>query len=657
MTNQFSFLYLVRALAIATALLMAVAPAVLSSNTNSPNFAPEAKYPSSRPNTPRVETSKSSVRSEAGSSRPAAGQRKPTRPQQRARGTCDPQTKNINGVCTPTKKILALTDPIIVNVGDPPYDCGGRYLVPPILGNSNDPANDANRYQAPSSPQVAFFVPDAHNAQIRNCKIIGFDFGIFAIKGKTSAGSTVTNNIFTGNEIIAHYAGISVLSVDNTEVTNNKVTLTHIGGRAINVQWDSDRNTIRGNTLTGDFVSTRSGAYVAPSTDAGRNLVTVKSNPSGSKPQMGFIGTLQAADLPMLTAVVNGDIHQFRIGQSPVESDFAEDNIFDSNTITINLAGVQDGLLLGVPRRTMVKSNTIHLNSKSAIRVATQLGASKPFPGTCSGDPGRHCFDNSECNLSPAADPCLGTTSPQLVSSLWTSVDNTLEGNNIYAPFTDIGIATAGRNTRIIGNTIDLDPQLTGTPSPVSVGLAAIALFGDSFGNSANPGWGATVTRNTVSNVWPALGLITRAPGQPPSQEAFTARIGLNDFYTVYWLNNGQREPRYAVRVMTAPGMTPPDYVIPTDISINFSETIPPSTKPSGFGNFWAVDCPKDPTKADWFFASDVTPTLVTVNGAIASGVVIDDSKALADTVVRTVNLFLTPSPQPSRCPRPTPEP
>ena len=656
MTNQFSLLYLVRALAIATALLMAIASAVLPSNTNSANFAPEAKSTSSQPNTSRVQTDKLSLRPEAGFSGPAAGQRKPTRPQQRARGTCDPQMKNINGVCTTTKKILALTNPIVVNVGDPPYDCEDRYLVPPILSNSNDPANDANRYQAPSSPQVAFFVPDAHNAQIRNCKIIGFDFGIFAVKGKTSAGSTVTNNVFTNNEIIAHYAGISVLSVDNTEVTNNKVTLTHIGGRAINVQWDSDRNTIRGNTLTGDFVSTRSGAYVAPSTDASGNLVTVKSNPSGSKPQMVFIGTLQAADLPMLTAVVDGSIHQFRIGQSPVESDFAEDNIFDSNTITINLPGVQDGLLLGLPRRTMVKGNTIHLNSKSAIRVATQLGASRSFPGTCSGDPGIHCFDNSECNLSPAAGQCSGTTPPQLVSSLWTAVDNTLEANKIYAPFTDMGIATAGRNTRIIGNVIDLEPPIVGTPTPVSVGLAAIALFGESFGNSANPGWGATVTRNTVSNVWPALGLIIRAPGQTPSsQEAFTARIGLNDFYTVYWINNGQREPRYAVRVMTAPGSTPPDYSIPTDISINFSETIPASTKPIT-GNFWGVDCPKDPTTADWFFASGLTPTLVTVNGAIANGVVIDDSNALADTVVRTINLFEMPS-QPSRCPKPTTEP
>jgi len=278
---------------------------------------------------------------------------------------------------------------------------------------------------------------------------------------------------------------------------------------------------------------------------------------------------------------------------------------------------------------------------KSSIRVGTQLGTSPVFFGTCSGgtNPVRRCMDDSECNLAPAAGTCQGAV-PQAVSNAWTSIDNTIEGNTIYAPFSDMGIGSAGRGTKIIGNVIDVE---SGKPPIGPLVLGAISLFSESYGDTANPAWGATVTRNTVTNVWPALSLAIRTTLQSPT-EGFTARIGLNDFFTVYKTVNGVRVPNPAVRVLSQPGQTPPEYFIPTDISINFSERVPLSPKPIT-GNFWGLDCP------DRFLSSASTPSSVLVNGTLKSGVVVDDSHAFDDTVMRTITFFEMPS-RPPRCPR-----
>src|SRR5215510_7214414 len=73
-------------------------------------------------------------------------QHKVVQTHKRAKGTCDPQTKKIGGVCRATTQTLVLNQTIVVNDGDPPYDCGGGYVVPPALSTSTNPANDPNRY-------------------------------------------------------------------------------------------------------------------------------------------------------------------------------------------------------------------------------------------------------------------------------------------------------------------------------------------------------------------------------------------------------------------------------------------------------------------------------------------------------------------------------
>jgi parallel beta-helix repeat protein len=160
---------------------------------------------------------------------------------------------------------------------------------------------------------------------------------------------TATNNTITDNVIIAHYAGISLLGVGNTEVANNEVTLTHLGGRAIDVQWNSDRNNLHDNTIIGDFDSLRSGAYEAPATDASGHLLNLASNPLRdlqSNPQLVFIGDMQGSERPLLTAVVDGAICQFRIDPSPADSDFTENNVFEGNTIKLNKSSVYDASCL-----------------------------------------------------------------------------------------------------------------------------------------------------------------------------------------------------------------------------------------------------------------------------------------------------------------------
>ena len=569
-------------------------------------------------------------------SAPGFQQPKSAQRQLRPSGTCDPQMKLIDGVCRPPTKNLVLKQSIVVQPTDPPYDCDDGFLVPARLDKSNDPANDPNRYQATSSPQIGIFVPDAHHVQIRKCHIIGFDFGIFAVNGKTNDGGKGVNNTFADNEIIAHYAGISLLSVDNTEVAHNNVTLTQIGGRAINVQWNSDRNNLHHNTITGDFDTSRSGARLAPATDASGNLLAVTSNPSKDQKsalQLVFIGAMGQNEPSLMTAIVDGSIYQFTLGPSPADSDFAEDNVFESNTMKVNLPNVYEGLSLALARRTVVQKNTFKPDMKSGIRIFTQLGTSRAFPGTCSLNHERLCVNNTECSLEPAADTCQGVATKP-ISDLWTSVDNRIEANSILGPFSDIGIATAGRGTRIIRNTLDVEPGRS-VSGPLNVG--GIALFGQSYGNTANPKWGALVSRNTVSNVWPALTLAVRVAVVLP-HEGFTARIGLNDFFTVYSTVNGVRVPNPAVRVMTQPPLKL-DYLIPTDISINFKQKVPHTAGPI-IGNFWGLDCP------DRFLSSAVTPSSVLVEGNTGPGIVIDDSHALNDPVSGTETGKPTP-----RCP------
>jgi len=339
----------------------------------------------------------------------------PAQRQLRPSGTCDPQMKLIDGVCRPPTKNLTLKQSIVIQPTDPPYDCDDGFLVPASLSNSNDPANDPKRYQATSSPQVGIFVPDAHHVQIRKCHIIGFDFGIFAINGKTSAHGKEVNNTFAGNEIIAHYAGISLMSVDNTEVANNNITLTQIGGRAINVQWNSDGNNLHHNSITGDFDASRSGARLAPSTDAGGNLLAVTSNPSKDQKsalQLVFIGAMGQNESSLMTAVVDGTIYQFTLSTSPDDSDFAEDNVFEWNTLKVNLPNVYEGLSLALARRTVVQKNTFKPDMKSVIRVFTQLGSSRAIPGTCRLSQ-RLCVSNTECDLERGGDTCDGIVTKQ----------------------------------------------------------------------------------------------------------------------------------------------------------------------------------------------------------------------------------------------------
>lgn len=549
-------------------------------------------------------------------------------PERRPPGTCDPQMKLIDGICRAPEKKLILTRSIVVQPDDPPYDCDDGFLVPASLRTSNDVANDPKRYQAPSSPQVGIFVPDAHHVQIRKCHLIGFDFGIFAMNGKTSAGSTAVNNTFAGNEIVAHYVGISLLSVDNTEVANNTVTLTHIGGRAINVQWNSDRNDLHHNNIAGDFDSSRGGARLAPGMTERGTLLTLPSNPSRTNSQLVFIGQMGQFENSLMTAVVDGIIYQFTLGSSAIDSDFAEDNIFEMNTLKVNLPDLSDGLSLALARRTVVQNNTIKADMKSSIRVFSQLGTPpRMFPGTCSQKAKILCVDNTECGLESGAGACQGAFS-QPVGDLWTSMDNTIQANTILGPFSDMGIGTAGRGTKIFGNTIDVEPGRSAF-GPVTAG--GIALFGEAFGNHGRRNFGALVTRNTVSNVWPALCLAVRVAG-PLSGEGFTARIGLNDFLTVYKTDkNGVRVPNAAVRVLTQPMLELP-YVNQTDISINFQSKFV-SFDPV-IGNYWGLDSP------DTFLPSGPQTSSVLVNGPPLSVGLVKDSHALDDTVSRTLSIF-----------------
>jgi hypothetical protein len=449
-------------------------------------------------------------------------------------------------------------------------DCAGGTISPAGY-------NPSNPYESFSSPQVGLFLYDVRNVQIKNCHIEGFDFGIFAMHSKVARGDTTTNNGFTNNFIIAHYTAISLFEVDNTEIANNELTFTQIGGRALTVQRDSDGNKIHDNeTIKADLSATRAGAYLAPlPRDPNTGFVSLLSNPlisDTTKPQVVFIGQLQGPDQTLLTAVIEGIVYQHVVASSIQPQDFSEGNVFDSNKLFLPNADVPyDGIALALPRETTVSNNTINANTRAAIRVGSQMNTPRKFPGTCSvsqtvqrpcnGDPRctRSCLDDRECNIPgvDTFDPNNPNTLskceniPQQQTINWTSVGDNIDHNTINGPF-DLGIVTASDTTTIQRNLIRGPNRNPGQGG-------GILLLGKL------PLETAIVTRNAVSKVMPALVLTQTFQ---LSAAAFTAKVSLNDFTA--W--NTGTSPR-AVQITNG-------YNLPTELST------------SDGGNFWNLSCP-----------------------------------------------------------------
>lgn len=460
---------------------------------------------------------------------------------QRGNPACPPPFAKVGGQCVltadapPLEHTLTLADNTKLN-------CRGRKLVPQTTGTG------AQR----STPEVAIFLNGAKHVRIQNCVIENFDFGIFAINSKLPSRSgnapAVPTNQVLENTIKARFVGISLMSVDNTEIRGNQLTVIKKGGRGVYVGRNSDLNRILDNEI----------GVAIPATDTtpAFRVPGPESDSSGANTPVStgsavLITQTEGAEPMLLNAIIEGRLFQLTVANSAVpDQRFSEGNTFTGNTVTISGAQAVDGVVLAVSQGTVVSNNTV-VGAKNSIRIGIQTDVRKRFPGKCQLKPSRLCLDDNDCKIpgfdapTPSPDPC--TNLPQTTTVSWVSVGNIIQNNIIRGPF-EGGIGTLGEKTTITGNTIIGSPRsnppvfpLTGPPVGGIVLVGKFAL-----------GTTTVIKRNTVTGVAIPLTLghaVTVGPSQQGALATeFKAHISLNDFTdysTAVLLVKGNADPLF----------------------------------------------------------------------------------------------------------------
>jgi Right handed beta helix region len=467
-------------------------------------------------------------------------------------------------------------------------NCQGHTISPSLEGTGT---GNTQR----SLPEVAILLREAYGVKIQNCIIEGFDFGIFALKSKTpkeymdDPGTLLhLQNKILENTINARFAPISLIFVDNVQIAGNVLTYNRNGGAGVLVQRDSDLNRITNNQITGNL--SQSGAVRVPGPIGGSNPVFTAGGAAVVIEQLG------GAEPALLNAVIQNTLYQLNVTNSSVPNeDFTADNLVEGNTINF-VQGDNDGIVLALPQRTIVRNNTIR-NATNGMRVGIQTGPSgspRLFPGACSLDASRLCLSNADCNISGIDANSQGTCiQPPIKNVFWFSNGTTMQSNEILSPFTN-GITLAGMNNLVLGNTVSGPPR-PGLPAPGGAGIILLGRFATET---------TTVTGNTIADVTNALRL-DRVFQLTAS--AFRSRVSLNAF------------TGYAAAVRTST-----DYNLPSELSVGQcsldATTCSTNSECSAVGkgacinlqgNYWGLACPG-------FDASKVLFT----NGAVNANVV-----------------------------------
>lgn len=390
-------------------------------------------------------------------------------------------------------------------------------------------------------PDVAIFLNGAQNVKIKNCRIENFDFGIFAINSKRDPDSNAPPIQIVNNDIKGRFVGISLMSVDSSEIRGNRLGSDTKGGRAIYVGRDSDRNRILNNEITlriptGD---TTPGFRVPGS----QFTETLPSNLPLAEGSAVLITQTEGNEPSLLNAIIVDTtrgacglqnrkcffLFQLTVIDAATPNGFFTDgNVVDGNIISIQPSTLSvDGISLAIPQRTIVSNNKV-IRAKNSIRVGAQTGPPlvgfsppKQFPGTCAAKPSRFCLGKSDCNIpgfETNTDDNCNLLPPKPL--FWVSNNTIIQDNVIIGPFGIItnpsvlggaGIATTGVDTIIAGNIIEGN---NGT----SVGIRLVGKFGLET---------TTVTKNSITDVDIALSFIQDLQVAP---EVFSAKISLNDF-------------------------------------------------------------------------------------------------------------------------------
>lgn len=389
-------------------------------------------------------------------------------------------------------------------------DCYGMTLVPQQPGTAS----------SGPTPAVAIFVEDFQNAAIQNCVIDGFDFGIFAIKSRSGDPSLKIFN----NTIKARFAAISLMSVNQAEVTKNRLQYTAQRGRALYVGRSSNRNRIVSNIITANLSTDQIAVFRAPGPSG-------DSNPEINMGSAVVIAQTDGGEQGLLNVVLESNgrkkVRQLVTSASPEpDASFSDSNTFSNNTIKLSTVGIPgmnrpDGIVLSFPESTDVSNNTVN-GARISIRVNAQY-APKKFPGRCSLDRNlpRYCLADADCNIPGDVSGSLGICRNIITRMVrWRSRNTTLNRNTLTDPFF-FGISVAGETTSIRGNTIRAMRDLVDATATGMNLLGKLALET------------TTVSRNVVSDLPTAL-RFESTPGVPGITDlvasVFLAQISLNDF-------------------------------------------------------------------------------------------------------------------------------
>ncbi len=436
----------------------------------------------------------------------------------------------------------------------PPYahlNCRGHTLSP----DPEDP------------PQLAMFLNGAYGAQIKNCIITGFEYGVLAVNTKFSQKFKYLWWLIPWhqirilhNTVEADNVPIHLVSVDHALIIKNKISHSRKGGVGILLRFNSDFNKVINNEIYSDFsddltaVTRFPGPVIPPS--PGPPMVVTSSNPNfnagaGVSGSAILITETEGPEPTVYTSIINGALYQFSSSQSlEVNEEFCADNLVEGNAITLShenraMAG---GILMPSSLRNTLRGNSITALSavQSAIRdgLINNFTNSRQFPGSCELEPSRLCVGAGDCNLigfdSESKGSCIGKPAlpPDL---LWAAKDILIEGNSVEGSFSFAGVNMGG---------LDMVARYNRVKGPFVSPGAGLVIQGKFSVETAS------FTRNIVTDVQNAIRVNQGFQGLTAS--AFLAEVRLNDF------------TGYDTAILTSVG-----YNLPSDLS----------------GNYWGLSC------------------------------------------------------------------
>jgi hypothetical protein len=514
-------------------------------------------------------------------------------------------------------------------------DCRGHKLF------TSSPGTD---FTHRSTPEIGILLHGASSMTVENCVIDGFDFGVFSINSKLPAGADADARAIKllKNTITSRYTAVTLIAVDNTQITDNTLSFTTSGGQGVLVLRGSDRNLIKHNTITVAPSSDTTGVAKLP------GPVLIAGSQSGGT---GGIYVSQGTGLPnLLTAVISGKLYQWLTPATQIaDASFNADNVIEANTIT--MVDPMNDISASVAERLVIRDNTLGTARIGMLFGAASLGVSADFPGTCSGDSTRYCFNggaaqkvcsgnnatacssNTDCtgvgtcvvNECFIADidqaskgDCSGKTT---ITTNWYSDAALIERNHLTGPFAT-GIQVTGPRVIIQDNVIE-GPTTNGTDlTQNGTGLDIRKLSLQS----------ATIRRNKVSGFVAPLRVLNNAT-------AFGAKISQNDFMPgtaailvgsssfAADVSVGSCSTNAALMCSRKTGGT--DEAVTTDVDESTDEC---AAQTAGVcqarqGNYWGLDCATsngfDATKVIVVGAGSKIDTqgVVTLNGSSTTAV------------------------------------